>query len=116
MTTAALLVPVILSLTALGAHFLRYGNWFGVIGALVLILLLFLPRPWVARLMQGVLVIGALEWVRTLYVLATVRAAQDLPFTRMALILGAVAAVSLGSALLFQAPALKRHFRLGSRR
>ena len=112
MTTAVLLIPVILSLAVLGAHFLRYGNWIGVIGALVLILLLFVPRPWVARLMQAVLVFGTLEWIRTLCALVTVRAAQDAPFTRMAVILGVVAGVSLCSALLFQVPALKRRYRL----
>jgi hypothetical protein len=115
MTTAVLLVPVVLSLAVLGAHFLRYGNWIGVIGSLVLIALLFVRRPWVARLMQAVLVLGTLEWIRTLHALMTVRAAHDLPFARMAVILGVVAAVSLCSALLFQAPALKRRYRLKGR-
>ena len=116
MITAVLLVPVILSLAVLGAHFLRYGLWMGVIGALVMIVLLFVRRPWVARLIQAVLVLGALEWTRTLYVLASVRAAHDLPFARMVVILGVVAAVTLGSALLFQAPVLKGLYRLESRR
>ena len=111
MTTAILLVPAILSLAVLGTHFLRHDNWIGVSGALVLIALLFVRRPWVPRLTQAVLVFGALEWVRTLYALAAVRAAHDLPFARMAVILGVVAAVSLCSALLFQAPVLKRRYR-----
>ena len=116
MATAVLLVPVILSLAVLGAHFLRDGNWIGVIGALVLMILLFVRRAWVARLMQTVLVLGALEWIRTLNALVTVRVAHDLPFTRMAVILGGVAAVSLCSAILFQAPALKRRYGLEGQR
>jgi len=48
-------VPVVLSLVILGAHFLRYGNSIGVIGSLALIALLIVRRPWVAQLMQGVL-------------------------------------------------------------
>ena len=116
MTTAALLFPVILSLAVLGAHFLRDGSWIGVIGALVLMILLFVRRAWVARLIQAVLILGALEWIRTLYVLVTVRAAHGLPFTRMAVILGVVAALSLASAMLFQMPTLKKRYRLGSRR
>jgi hypothetical protein len=105
-------VPVVLSLVILGAHFMRYGNLIGVFGALVLIALLFVRRPWVARLMQVVLILGALEWVRTLYELAQVRAAHGQPFTRMIVILGVVAAVTFCSALLFQSPVLKRIYRL----
>jgi hypothetical protein len=105
-------IPVVLSLVILGAHFMRYGNSIGVIGALLLIALLIVRQPWVARLMQVVLTLGALEWVRTLYELAQVRAALGQPFTRMMIILGIVAAVTFCSALLFQSPALKKVYRL----
>ena len=108
-------VPVVLSLAILGAHFMRYGNAIGVFGSLVLIALLIVRRPWVARLMQVVLILGALEWVRTLYELAQVRAAHGQPFARMIVILGVVAAVTFCSALLFQSPALKRIYRLDRR-
>jgi hypothetical protein len=69
-------VPVVLSLVILGAHFMRYGNSIGVFGSLALIALLIVRRPWVARLMQVVLILSALEWVRTLYELVQVRAAH----------------------------------------
>ena len=105
-------VPVILSLVILGAHFMRYGNSIGSFGALALIALLIVRRPWVARLMQAVLILGALEWVRTLYELVQVRAAYGQPFTRMIVILGIVAAVTFCSALLFQSPELKKIYRL----
>ena len=105
-------VPVVLSLVVLGAHFMRYGNYVGVFGSLLLVALLIVHRPWVARLMQVVLVLGALEWVRTLYDLVQVRAANGQPFTRMIVILGIVVAVTFCSALLFQSPALKRIYRL----
>jgi hypothetical protein len=112
MKKALLYVPVVLSLVVLGAHFMRYGNSVGVAAALVLIALLIVHRPWVARLMQVVLVLGALEWVYTIYELVQVRAAQGQPFTRMVVILGVVAAVTFLSALLFQTPALKETYRL----
>ena len=105
-------VPVVLSLVILGAHFMRYGNSVGVIGSLLLIALLIVRRPWVARLMQVVLILGALEWVRTLYDLVQVRTALGQPFGRMLVILGIIAAVSFCSALLFQSPALKKIYRL----
>jgi hypothetical protein len=108
-------VPVVLSLVILGAHFMRYGNSIGVLGSMVLIGLLIVRRPWVARLMQVVLIIGALEWLRTLYELAQARAAYGQSSTRMIVILGIVVAVTACSALLFQSPALKRIYRLNSR-
>ncbi len=104
-------IPVVLSLVVLGAHFMRYGNSIGVTAAVVLIALLFVRQPWVARLMQIVLILGALEWVRTLYELVQVRAALGEPFIRMIVILGVVAAVTFCSALLFQSQALKRIYR-----
>ena len=112
MKKALIYVPVVLSLVILGAHFMRYGNSMGVVGALALIALLVIRRPWVARLMQVVLILGALEWLRTLYELAQVRAALGQPFTRMMIILGIVAAVTFCSAWLFQSPALKKIYRL----
>ena len=108
-------VPVVLSLVVLGAHFMRYGNPIGVVGSLSLIALLFVRRPWVARLMQVVLILGALEWVRTIYELVQVRATQGQPFTRMTVILGVVVVVTFCSALLFQSPALKRIYGLDRR-
>lgn len=115
MKKVLLYLPVVLSLVILGAHFMRYGNSIGVIGALLLIALLIVHRPWVARLMQVVLILGALEWVRTLYELVQVRAALGQPFTRMMIILGVIAAVTFCAALLFQSPELKRIYRLDRR-
>ena len=104
--------PVVLSLLVLGAHFLRFGNWIGVFAALLLIVLLFLRRPWVARLMQAVLVLGALEWLRTAYELGHIRALHGQPYGRMLVILGIVAAVTFCSALLFQSQTLRKIYRL----
>lgn len=110
--TGLLYVPIVLSLVALGAHFLRYGNDLGVTVAVVLIGLLFLRRAWVARLVQVALVLGTIEWLWTMYTLVQMRAAHGAPATRMVLILGAVALVAFGSALLFQTKRLKRAYRL----
>ncbi|MDH3577540.1 MAG: hypothetical protein OEO71_06935 [Gammaproteobacteria bacterium] len=112
MTRALIFVPVVLSLVILGAHFLRYGNLIGVLGSLLLIALLMVRRRWVPRLMQVVLILGTLEWIRTLHELAQVRAATGQPFTRMTVILGVVAAVTFCSALLFQSRAMKRIYGL----
>jgi hypothetical protein len=111
--TALLYIPIVLSLVALGAHFLRYGNELGVVAAVVLTGLLFLRRAWVARLVQAALVLGAIEWLWTMYTLLQIRTAQGAPATRMVLILTVVALVALGSALLFQTKRLQRVYGLG---
>ena len=107
-----LFVPVVLSLLVLGAHFLRDGNDVGVAVAVGLIGLLFVKRPGAARVVQAALVLGALEWVWTIYDLVQFRTAMGVPATRMMLILGAVAAVTALSAGLFQTKALKRVYGL----
>ena len=112
MKKVLLYIPIVLSLVVMGAHFMRYGHDILVAGAVLMIALLFIRQPWVARLAQVVLALGALEWVLTLYGLIQVRAAMDQPYTRMAVILGTVAAVTLCSALLFQTKELKKIYRL----
>ena len=69
------LLPVILSLLLLGAHFYRGGLPLLTLLCGVLPALLFLRKPWVPRLFQVLLLLGALEWLRTLYVLAAMRIA-----------------------------------------
>lgn len=112
MKKVLLYFPIVLSLVVLGAHFMRYGDNIFVAVAALMIALLFVRQPWVARLAQVVLVLGALEWVYTLYGHIQLRAAMDQPYARMAIILGTVAAVTLCSALLFQAKELRKIYRL----
>lgn len=105
-------VLAVLSLVVLGAHFLRYGNAAGVAIAVAPIALLFVRTPWAARVVQLVLVLGAIEWMRTLYELVQSRLAQGMPVTRLAIILGAVVVVTIVSAALFETPAIKRIYKL----
>jgi hypothetical protein len=105
-------VLIVLSLVLLGAHFLRDANYLGVAASVVLIGLLFVKRPVAARAVQVALMLGALEWVWTLYELVQVRTAMGMPATRMMIILGAVAAVTALSAGLLQTKAMKRIYGL----
>ncbi len=104
-------VPIVLSLLVLGAHFLRDGNMLFVTACLILVGLLFVRRIWAARIVQVARVLGTLEWLWTLYGLVQVRDALGQPYTRMSLILGAVAAITFASALLFQTQALRQRYR-----
>jgi hypothetical protein len=101
------LLPVILSFLLLGAHFYRAGHVVVTAACALLLLLLFLRRTWVPILFQALLAVGALEWLRTLYVFASMRIAFEQPWGRLALILGGVALFTLLSGLVFQSRALK---------
>jgi hypothetical protein len=99
---------VVLSLLVLGAHFLRYGNEVGVAVSLAPIALLLVRKPWASRVVQVVLVLGAIEWATTLVGLVQMRIAQGLPATRLAIILGTVVVVTVAAALLFETQTMKR--------
>ena len=112
MNALRLLAPAI-ALLVLAAHFWR-AQW-GPLAALCVALvgLLALRRAWVARLVQTALMLGTIEWLRTLAALAATRMALGQPYTRMSLILGAVAVATLASALVFRARALRERYGLG---
>jgi len=99
--TVLRLLPVVLSALLLGAHFLRTGLIPVVILAVLFPALLFFRRAWAARLVQIMLVLGALEWVRTLLILVAARQAVGQPWSRLAMIIGLVVVFTAGSALLF---------------
>ena len=107
-----LLFPAIISLLILGAHYYRSGVMILVMIAALLPSLLFYRKAWVARLMQAVLVLGMIEWVRTLFILVDMRRALGQPWTRLAIIIGTVALFSGCSALLFQSKRLRKRYKL----
>lgn len=98
----------------LAAHFYRADLPVVSFAAVALPLLLFVRAAWVARAFQVVLVLGALEWFRTMYVIAQMRIAFEQPWTRMALILGAVALFTAISALLFETRGIRRRYGHGA--
>jgi hypothetical protein len=106
------LLPVILSLLVLGAHFYRAGHLLLAGGTLLALGLLCIRRPLAVRLMQGLLVAGAVEWLATAGRLVMFRQAQGLPWLRLALILGLVALCTLLSALVFKTKGLKARYNL----
>lgn len=106
------LLPVILSILLLGAHFFRAGNIAFVLCTVVTLLILVIRKPWVVRLVQIVLVIGGIEWIRTAVILARMRQAAGAPWMRLVLILGAVAALTICSSLIFRYKSLRKRYRL----
>ncbi len=99
-------LPVVLAALLLAAHFYRSRSLALVAVSLALPLLLLLVRErWSARIVQAGLVLGALEWVRTLTFFAGQRMEVGRPWGRLAVILGVVAALTALSALAVSVPA-----------
>lgn len=112
MTFLALL-PVGLSVLVLAAHFYRANQPVLFAATLGLLSLTSVKKPWAARTLQAVLVLGALEWLRTTAHFVSLRQEEGRPFLRLAIILGGVALVSALSALLFRTKALRARYGLG---
>jgi hypothetical protein len=99
-----------LALLLLAAHLVHAGLIPLASVALMLIGLLSVRRPWAARVVQVVLLIGAIEWVLTAVGLAQLRASHGEPYLRLAAILGAVTVFTVLAAAVFRHPALRRYF------
>lgn len=109
------LAPVVLSALLLAAHFSRHDIPLLVVLTLLSPLVLLIRRPWAARLAQTLLVLGTLEWIRTLVVLTRARQTAGEDWVRMALILGVVAAVTLASTLVFWIPTVRQRYALAAK-
>lgn len=109
----SLLLAPTLALGVLAAHFVRAQMLVGAALCVAPIVLLAVPRAWAARVVQIALVIGALEWARTLAALLAARMAIGQPYLRMTAILAVVALLTLASAWVFRSKSLRNRYRLG---
>lgn len=108
------LLPVLLSALLMAAHFSRADNTPLTWLSLVFPLILLVRRPWVAWVTQMALVLGGIEWIRTLVAIAGRRQAAAESWLRMAVILGMVAAITFASVLVFRNKQLKDRYGLGT--
>ena len=104
------LLPVFISFMLLGAHFLRAGQTVIAYALLFLLLLLIIRKFWVPWVMQMILILGAAEWLRTLMSVAQMRIDFGMPWTRMAIILGAVALFTALASLVFGNKMLRERY------
>ena len=107
---ALVLIPSFLSALLLAAHFFRNAQLGFVLICCCLPWLLLARRMWAVRLLQIMLMIGALEWVRTLLQIRAERIDEGREWQRMAIILGAVGGWTALSALLLFFPLVRRTF------
>lgn len=106
--------PMVLSLIILAAHFLRESSLGLVFLCLLCPFFLLIHERWSARVIQAVLLLGALVWIFSAFSIGQERMAAGRPFVRMAVILGSVALVSAASAFLFYLPSMKKRYKLGA--
>ncbi len=105
------LLPVIISALLAAAHFLRSGTHVLFAISLLTPFVLLIRRPLSVRIVQAALVLATLEWIRTVFVLASVRARAGTSSTRLVIILAAVACFTLASALVFYSKTLRERYR-----
>ena len=106
------LVAPVVSLLVLAAHVFRAGSHVLLVLVLAVLALLAVRRRWAVRVVQVVLVLGAVEWLMTLADLAFWRAAAGQPVGRLVAILLPVAIFTVASAFVFRAAPLQRFYRL----
>lgn len=110
------LSPALLSLLLLAAHFYRATLWLPMLLCAALLGLMWLARPWVARVLQAALLLGSLEWLRTGLTLAIERHQAQLPYLRLALILGVVTLLTGLSSLVVRQRRVRAYFKLDTPR
>jgi hypothetical protein len=104
------LLPVFISFVLLAAHFVRAGQTILGFVSLFLLMLLLLRKTWVPWVIQLALLLGVVEWLRTLFFIAQMRMEFGMPLTRLAIILGAVALFTAFSSLVFRSKALRKRY------
>ena len=107
------LLPVVLSMLLLAAHFLKNGQLPFVLLNLGMLWVLSRRARWVPQVVQLFLLFAALEWVRALFALIAARRAAGEPWIRLAFILGGVAGFTLASALVFGQQAVRARYAGG---
>jgi len=108
--TILLLLPVVLSILVLAAHFLREGNLFAVVGLLALVPALALRHRWVVLVARLTLWLGAGVWLYTIARFTAERIRFGQPYLRMVLILGGVAGLTALSSLVFGSTRLRARY------
>ena len=105
------LLPVILSFLILSAHFSRIDFPILSILSLILPLVLIIKESWVVNLFQILLVLGSIEWIRTIIKHVNERQEHGEPYIRLIIILGLVALFTGLSTLVFRNHSLKKRYK-----
>jgi hypothetical protein len=110
--TAIQLLPPLFSLILLVAHFLRSGNMVLVIILLLFPIILIIRKPVTARLVQIILVLASVEWIKTTVLTIIFRDHIEEPWGRYLIIMGTVSLFTFLSAFVFFLNNLKVRYYL----
>ncbi len=106
------LLPVLFAFGLLAAHFSRAGLFPFVIVSFGVPLLLLIRKPWAARTIQVLLLLGALEWIRAMMGYIEIRKTIGDDWGRLAIILITVSLLTALSGLVFRRKSLKKLYHL----
>lgn len=103
-------IPIFLSSLIISAHF--YRNGFVIVSVLCLLspLLLLLRRRWIPKLIIFLLVLFALEWVRTMLSYIDEYKLQERSYDKLVVILLLVIFFTLLSSIVFKTKAMKKRY------
>ena len=104
------LLPVFFSFLLIAAHFHRAGSSILALTCLLAPCLLYFTRPWSVRLVQALLFLSAIEWIRTLVYLVQLRQDAGQPWMRLAIIIGSVALFTAASTLVFRHGSIRKKY------
>jgi hypothetical protein len=78
-------------------------------------MILSVGRTWSVRVVHIMLVLGSLEWLRSMMEFTLQRQQMGMPYERLIVILSSVAAFTMLAAVLLETPGMKRRLRFASR-
>ncbi|KAA3656532.1 MAG: hypothetical protein DWQ10_15205 [Calditrichaeota bacterium] len=106
------LLPAVLSFLLIAAHFSRAGNTILLIVSLVLLLSLLIRHSLVVIIARYALILAALEWIRTTFMLVAKRMETGQSWERLAIILGVVTIFTLVATLVFRFKNVRERYKL----
>jgi len=104
------IIPFILSVIVLAAHFLRFANFPMMIFTLAIPFLLFIKKRWALLTVQALTIAGGLFWVKVAIDNLWLRLAVGEPWLRMVVILLAVSLFTFWSAWLLSHPSIAEKY------
>jgi len=108
--TVLRLVPAVLSLLLLAAHYYRAGLLPVAVVIIVSMLSLFVRREWSLKIARLLLFAGGFEWIRITFLLTSARQAAGAPWMRLAIILGSVAVICYAALALLYSQSVKKMY------
>jgi len=108
------LLPIILSLLIVSAHYSRNGNTHMTFAMMLLPFILLIKKKWIVYVSSAFLIFTGLIWFETTYKFVQMRQTMGLPYLRLMAILGTVAFLSVISAFSFKGKSLTKRYENNS--